>query len=121
MASTSPGVDGASYVGARSFKLAFNAAGGASVNAAIDVGGYYLVAAGGDALVVVGQGTPTAAALPTSQPAAGSPNGHAYCPAGVPVPLDVTAASLKIAVLGATTSTGTLNIVGPCAHSTVRA
>lgn len=111
-------VDGTNFGQAGSFAFAFNGSAGASVAKALVVGSYYLLASA-DVIVTYGvtAGSPAAAALPATQPAAGSPNRSFVVPANVPFAFDLDLASASIAALGYTAAGGTLAVVGPIGRS----
>lgn len=115
---SSPALIGTTYGQSRPFALAFNAAGGLSAKTAIAAGSYYLVATEPCLCIVQVTASATAAALPSSQSAAGGTGaGHFYVPANTQFALDVEGDSMFIAALGATASSGTLNVTGPVGRS----
>ena len=117
--SQSSAIVGAIYSRARSFTIATS--GTVSAEKTIAIGGYYLLATGDDCWVCVGKTGSTAVdgSAITTQPAAGSPNGLLYVPAGIPVPLDVSDSNEVITAI-TETGTGKLRVIGPIGQSARR-
>ena len=116
--SQSSAIVGAVYSHARSFSIALSST--VSAEQAIAIGGYYLLA-DADCTVCIGKTGSAAVDLGgiTAQPATSSPNGLLYCPAGIPVPLDITDTNQVITAITSSAS-GKLYITGPISQSARR-
>lgn len=116
--SQSSAIVGAVYGHARSFSVAVSTS--VSAEKSIAIGGYYLCSSA-DTWVCIGK-TGSAAVdgtTVTAQPAAASYNGLIFCPASIPVPLDVTDSNQ---VLTAITESGSgyLRVIGPITQTARR-
>jgi len=116
--SQSSAIVGAVYSRARSFTIAVSTT--VSGEQPIAIGGYYLCSSV-DAWVCIGQSGSAAVdgSAISSQPNEGSYNGLLFCPASIPVPLDVTDDTQVIT--GITESgSGYLRIIGPIGQAARR-
>lgn len=116
--SQSSAIVGAVYAHARSFSVSIN--GTVSAEQSIAIGGYYLCSSV-DAWACIGKTGSTAVngTTVTAQPAAASYNGLIFCPASIPVPLDVTDSNQVITAITESGS-GYLRVIGPITQTARR-
>lgn len=107
-------IDGTNVGQCRSFEPTYTAS--STAEAAIGPGSYFVTATT-DAVLKIGvTGMGAAAALPTTQPAAGSPNQEIRLYAGIGFPLDIDFDAAFFRVIGVTAA-GAISFVGPLGRS----
>lgn len=119
MSYASPAVTGTSFLAARSFKVAFTTSAPGSATA-VAAGSYYLTATQDCDVRISTASNVVAAALGSSQPAAGSENGTLRVLAGTMVPFDVPSGTTCYVSAIGVTSSGDLALSGPIKQSANR-
>lgn len=115
-------IEGAQYLQSRAFILTFLSTAPStpiSANNQIATGSYYFTCSV-NAWVRLGNSNTDAAATPTAtQPAANTPNREFFCPADLPVPVDIPAGVSPFVTAIGEAAAGNLRITGPIATASL--